>query len=745
MKHETAFDKPYDPKKVEEKIYKLWEKSGFFNSDKLPKTPALPAGRQRLKPKIYFTILLPPPNITGSLHLGHALNATISDILIRFNRMRGKKTIWLLGLDHAGIATQNVVEKELKREGETRFALGREKFIERVWQWKKQYGSIILGQFKKLGVSCDWSRLRFTLDKKYSDAVLKAFIHYYKKGWIYRGERVINWCPRCQTSLSDLEVEYKEEKTKLWYIKYPLKVQDSRSMIQDYIVVATTRPETMLGDAAVAVNPKDERYKNLIGKEVILPLQNREIPIIADKAVDKEFGTGVVKVTPAHDLTDAEIAERHSLPFYQVIDKDAKMTSEAGYLYFGLKTEECRSKVLEELEKLGLIEKVEDYTHNISLCYRCRSKLEPILSPQWFLKMDELKKLAIKAVKSSKVKIIPKNFEKIYFSWLNNVKDWCISRQIWWGHQLPVWFCQNQTGRIFNFQFSISKQIQNSSAEKFVVSIKKPRRCPFCKNCDMKQSADVLDTWFSSALWPFAALSERDLKDFYPSDVLITARDIINLWVARMIFSGMEFRGEIPFLKVLIHATILTQEGKRMSKSKGTGVDPLELIDNFGADALRFGLIWQSMGNQDIRFDGTAVMAGRKFANKIWNATRFVINNTNLRMDTNDTNKIKPKTSADKKILGQLQKAKKAVEKDIENFRFGQALHKIYDFFWHDFCDVYIEKFKSQEPRAKSQELLFYVLLESLKILHPFMPFVTEAIYQKVKPKGSEKMLLIVK
>jgi len=518
-------------------------------------------------------------------------------------------------------------------------------------------------------------------------------------------------------------------------------------MIQDYIVVATTRPETMLGDAAVAVNLKDERYKNLIGKEVILPLQNREIPIIADKAVDKEFGTGVVKVTPAHDLTDAEIAERHSLPFYQVIDKDAKMTSEAGYLCFGLRTEECRYKVLEELEKLGLIEKIEDYTHNVSLCYRCHSKLEPILSPQWFLKMDELKKLAGKAVKSSKVKIIPKNFEKIYFSWLNNVKDWCISRQIWWGHQLPVWFCQNQTGRIFNFQFSISKQIQNSSAEKFVVSIKKPRRCPFCKNCDMKQSADVLDTWFSSALWPFAALSERDLKDFYPSDVLITARDIINLWVARMIFSGMEFRGEIPFLKVLIHATILTQEGKRMSKSKGTGVDPLELIDNFGADALRFGLIWQSMGNQDIRFDGTAVMAGRKFANKIWNATRFVINNTNLRMDSNDKNKIKPKTSADKKILGQLQKAKKAVEKDIENFHFGQALHKIYDFFWHDFCDVYIEKSKKQLQASNSQtsKILFYVLLESLKILHPFTPFVTEAIYQKVKPKGSKKMLLIVK
>jgi len=749
----NELDKSYNPKQVEEEIYKLWERSGFFNPDKI---------KTKSSSKSY-SILLPPPNITGSLHLGHALNATISDILIRFHRMSGRKTVWFPGIDHAGIATQNVVEKQLKQEGKSRFDLGREKFIERVWQWKKQYGSIILNQFKKIGVSCDWSRLRFTLDKKYSEAVLKAFIHYYKKGWIYRGERVINWCPRCQTSLSDLEVEYKEEKSKLWYIKYPIKcdskqrihpnLQNNYSEHSDkfvdwdrYIVVATTRPETMLGDAAVAVNPKDERYKNLIGEKVILPLQKRVIPIIADKAVDRNFGTGAVKVTPAHDLVDAEIADRHHLPFFQIIDEHARMTQEAGPKYQNLSVEECRLKVVEELEKEGLIEKVEDYTHNISLCYRCHSKLEPILSPQWFLKMTELKKMAIKAVKSKKVKIFPKNFEKIYFNWLNNVKDWCISRQIWWGHQLPVYFCSNQTGSSKS-EFLISKQISTN----YVVSLTKPKKCPICKNCTMEQSSDVLDTWFSSALWPFAALSKKDLKNFYPTDVLITARDIINLWVARMIFSGMEFMGEIPFPKVLIHATILTREGKRMSKSKGTGVDPLDLVNNFGADALRFGLIWQSMGTQDIRFDERAVIAGKKFANKIWNASRFVINNVDSKQRTNlnNPNKIKPQTSADRKILNQLQKTKKVVEKDIENFHFGQALHKIYNFFWHDFCDIYIEKSKMQITNSKqkitTQKILFYTLLESLKLLHPFMPFITEAIYQKIKPKKSEKMLLIAK
>ncbi|MFA5386290.1 MAG: valine--tRNA ligase [Candidatus Paceibacterota bacterium] len=706
------FDKPYDPKSAEARIYQLWEEGGFFDPDKL-KTD---------KKKKTYSILLPPPNVTGSLHLGHALNATVSDILIRFNRMTGKKTVWLPGIDHAGIATQNVVEKELRKQGTSRYELGREKFIERVWQWKEQYGSIILDQFKRLGASCDWSRLRFTLDEKYADEVLKTFVHYYEKGLIYRGSRVVNWCPRCRTSLSDLEVRHEETKTKLWYIKYPLAIKNAELRMQNYIVVATTRPETMLGDTAVAVNPSDPRYKNLVGQKVILPIQNKKIPIIADRNVDKDFGTGAVKVTPAHSFTDFEIGEKNGLEIVEVIGQDGRMTELAGINFAGLKIDEAREKIVQELEKEGLLEKIEDYNNYVGHCDRCNAVLEQLISPQWFLRMDHLKDFAVKIVRSGKTKIIPKNFEKTYLSWLNNVRDWCISRQIWWGHRLPVYFCEQKT-------------------EEFTVSLAKPDKCPICGNCKMKQSEDVLDTWFSSALWPFAALSKKDLQDFYPSQVLITARDIINLWVARMIFSGMEFKSETPFEKTLIHATILTKDGKRMSKSKGTGIDPLILIDNFGADALRFGIIWQSMGNQDIRFDETAVMAGKKFANKIWNATRFVLQNAESKAGGKDS-KSKPKTPADKKVLDKLQKAKKSVEKDINSFKFGQALHKVYDFFWHDFCDVYIEKSKKQ---SGDKTFIFFILLESLKLIHPFMPFVTEEIYQKIKPKGSAKALMIEK
>jgi valyl-tRNA synthetase len=653
----------YDPKKTEEKIYKLWLKSDCFNPDKI-------------KGKKYYTILLPPPNITGSLHMGHALNATIIDILIRFKRLRGFKASCLPGTDHAGIATQNAVEKELKKKGVSRFDLGREKFIQAVWQWKEKYGQIILEQLKKIGLSADWSRTRFTMDPEYSAAVKKTFIHYYKKGLIYRGERVINWCPRCQTSLSDLEIEYQEEKTYLWYLRYPLKNGG-------FIIVATTRPETMLGDAAVAVNPKDKKYQNLIGQKVILPIKNREIPIIADKAVDSNFGTGAVKVTPAHDLADAAIAERHQLPSYRVINEKGQIE--------GIKILEMREKVIQALKEKNLIEKIEDYRHNVSRCYRCQTKIEPLPSQQWFLKMSELAKAAAGAVRSQKVKIIPKRFEKSYFDWLKNTRDWCISRQIWWGHQIPA-----------------------------------------------EKSTDVLDTWFSSALWPFADFSPKDLKKFYPSAVLVTARDIINLWVGRMIFSGLEFQKKEPFAKTFIHPTILTKEGKRMSKSLGTGIDPLNLIDNFGADATRFGIIWQMMGGQDIRWDETAVLAGKKFCNKIWNASRFVLE----RIETSAvilTKADKP-TPADKKILNQLKIIKKAVEKDIENFQFGPALRKIYDFFWHQFCDVYIEKSKKQP----NQKILSYVLLESLKLIHPFMPFVTEEIYQKL-PFKKGKLLIIEK
>ena len=603
--------KIYEPKRVEDRIYNLWLRAGFFNPDKLPKRHKKP-----------YCIVIPPPNITGTLHMGHALNAICQDILIRWRRLQGFKTLWLPGTDHAGIATQNVVEKELKKEGKTRFDLGREKFIEMVWQWQEKYGNIILEQLKKLGVSCDWSRARFTMDKAYIKAVEAAFFHYYKKGWIYRGDRVVNWCPRCQTSLSDLEIEYKEEKGNLWYIKYPLTEKYTGSTRANYITVATTRPETMLGDTAVAVSPKDGRYKTLIGKIALLPLANREIPIIADKLVDPKFGTGAVKITPAHDLVDYEIGLRHNLEVKQVINEQGLITKEAPLPYQGLKVLEAREKVVEDLKNLGLLERIEDYIHQIPKCYRCNTTIELIPSKQWFLKMEEMAKMASEAVKSGKVKFVPKRWEKIYFDWLSNIRDWCISRQIWWGHQLPVWHCQ--TGRISNLQFSISKQfknlklkIKNSSAEKFIISVKKPKQCPFCGNCGMEQSADVLDTWFSSALWPFATLGwpsaaakiksqkskiKSDLDRFYPTDVLSTDRGIINLWVARMIFSGMEFMKKPPFKDVYIHATVLTREGKRMSKSLGTGIDPINLIEKYGADATRFGISWQIMDGQDIRF-----------------------------------------------------------------------------------------------------------------------------------------------
>ncbi len=693
-------DSHYDPKKVEDKIYRLWEKSGYFNPDKLP------GPRKKT-----FTITVPPPNITGSLHMGHALNAVIQDILIRKRRMGGYRTLWLPGTDHAGIALQYVVEKDLKKQGVTRHDLGREKLLEKIWEWKEKYGHIILDQFKKLGSSMDWSRTRFTMDADYSEAVKEAFLQYYKKGWVYQAERVINWCIRCATSLSDLELEYKEEKTTLYYLNYPLVHKSG------FISVATTRPETMLGDSAVAVNPKDPHYKDLIGKTAILPIQKRKIPIIADKAVDLEFGTGAVKVTPAHDLLDAEIGERHKLAFYKVIGPDGHMTKEAGPICEGLKIGECRIKVIEELRKQNLLKKEELYTHNIAHCYRCGTIIESIPSLQWFLKMDELAKMATGAVKSGKVEFHPNRWEKVYFDWLNNIKDWCISRQIWWGHKIPI------------------------------------------EGVD-----DVLDTWFSSALWPFATLGwpfgaaqdkpNSDFENFYPTQVLSTARDIINLWVARMIYSGLEFTGKKPFDDVIIHATILTKEGRRMSKSLGTGVDPMDLISKFGADATRFGLIWQAMGNQDIHWSEEHVVAGKKFANKIWNASRFVLSQlttNNLRPTTNP----KPKTVADKRIVTKLQKTQKEIDKHIEKYAFGQSLHKIYDFFWHDFCDKYIEESKKQMADDKfkksTEEILVYVIFSSLKLLHPFMPFVTEEIYQQLPIRhGSgqaknKKLLLIEK
>ena len=559
-------DKSYNPKDVEDRIYGFWEGTGFFNPDKLPKEH-LPAGRQVKTP---YTIVIPPPNVTGALHMGHALNATIQDILIRRKRMQGYKTLWLPGTDHAGIATQNVVEKKLKKEGKSRFDLGREKFINEIWKWKEEKGNMILSQFKKIGCSCDWSRTRFTMDDGYANAVKEAFLHYHKNGMIYKGERVVNWCTRCFTSLSDLELEYEEESGNLYYIKY------------GPITVATTRPETMLGDTAVAVNPKDERYKDLVGKTVTLPLANREIPIVADRLVDFEFGTGAVKVTPAHDLTDNKIAENHKLPSVKIIDEKGRITDIAPKKYQGLKVKEARDLIVEDLKKAKLLEKVEEHIHQVPKCYRCNTTVELIPSLQWFLKMEELAQLAKKPIIDGKIKIHPENFKKPYLDWLDNIRDWCISRQLWWGHKIPI-----------------------------------------------EGEEDVLDTWFSSALWPFATLGwpnkTEDLKTFYPTNTLSTARDIINLWVTRMIFSGLELRRDIPFEDVYIHATILTKDGKRMSKSLGTGIDPLNLINQYGADATRFGIAYQVMGNQDLRFADDNIVMGRKFCNKIWNASRFVL------------------------------------------------------------------------------------------------------------------------
>ena len=676
--------KTYDSKENEEKIYRQWEKSGFFNPDKLDVE----------KNAKTYTIVIPPPNITGELHMGHALNNTLQDVLIRFKRMQGYKTLWMPGTDHAGIATQNVVEKKLKKEGLTRHDLGREKFLKEVRKWQKKYGGLILEQLKKLGCSCDWSRTAFTMNEDYQEAVKTAFLHYYEKGWIYQGKRVINWCSRCQTSLSDLELEYKEEKSHLWYIKYPLT--DSK----EFIIVATTRPETMLGDTAVAVNPDDKRYKKLIGKNVILPFVNREIPIIPDKIIDPEFGTGAVKVTPAHSSVDAEIGEKHKLESIQVISEKGRMTKKAGKDFASLTILEARKKVVEKLKEKKLIEKIEDYSHQIPCCYRCNNTIEPLISNQWFLKMDKLAQKAIEAVKSGEIKFHPKRWEKVYFDWLKNIKDWCISRQIWWGHKIPI------------------------------------------DGVD-----DVLDTWFSSALWPLATLGwpkkTKDLETYYPTDTLSTARDIINLWVARMIFSGLEFMKKPPFSDIYIHATVLNKEGKRMSKSLGTGINPLELINQYGADATRFGLLYQAFEGQDMKFSEDNILMGKKFINKVWNASRFAlmqIGDNKIKI-TENIEKLKDLTGADKKIIKQLKETNKEITKCLEDYQFGNAAHLIYDFFWHDFCDKYIESAKKQNDQ-KTKEILAYVLLNSLKILHPFIPFATEAIYQTLSFKKKELLMI---
>ena len=671
--------KNYDPKETEGEIYSLWEKSGVF-------TPEIDPDK---KP---FTIVIPPPNVTGSLHMGHALNNTIQDILIRRSRMRGVPTLWLPGTDHAGIATQNVVEKNLAKKGIKKQDLSREEFTAEIEKWVDQYGHTIIDQLKKMGCSCDWSRQRYTMDKEYAEAVKIAFKHYFDKGLIYQGERVINWCTRCQTSLSDIEVEYVEQPAKLYYFKYDKNFP---------ISIATTRPETKLGDTAVAVNPTDDRYKNYIGQsfEINFVGEKRKIKIIGEKSIDPKFGTGAVGVTPAHSIADAEMAEKNNLDNITVIDKYGKMTAAAGKDFEGLKVQEARDKVLAWLEKEGLLEKSEDMTNNLSVCYRCNREIEPQPSRQWFLKMSELIKPAIEAIKKDEIRITPAHWKKVYIDWMENIRDWCISRQIIWGHKIPI-----------------------------------------------EGETDVLDTWFSSALWPFATLGfpekTDDLSYFYPTSILSTARDINMLWVVRMIFSGLEFMGQKPFSEVYIHPTVFNKEGKRMSKSLGTGVDPLELIDKYGADATRFGLMYMNTGTQDIKFDETTILAGQKFANKIWNIARFTI----LQVESQKSIKsvrLEPKTETDKKILSRLDEVIKSTDENLDKFRFGQAAHDLYDFIWHDFADQFIETAKKQND-DNTREILLHVLHQSLTLLHPFMPFVTEKIWQNLKQNHlvSEEMLM---
>jgi len=675
----------YNPLEFEEKIYDFW--IPYFRA-------------KQTKNKKNFIILIAPPNITGSLHLGHSLENYVLDAIARYKKMTGYNVIWIPGIDHAGIATQNVVEKELRKEGLSRFDLGREKFIERVWQWKEKYGGIILEQFKKLGLSLDWSRIKFTLDKKYVSWVEKAFVEYYKKGFVYRALRPVNFCPRCQTSLSDLELEYQEKEGNFYYIKYPL-------VNGGFVTIATTRPETMFGDTALAVNPKDEKNFNLVGKIALLPLVNRELPIIVDNRVDPKVGTGILKVTPAHSLIDYEIGIRHQLPMISVIDENGKMNENAGE-FAGLDYLSARQKVVEKLQEQGLIEKIEKIKHHIPICDRCKTEIQVIPSKEWFVKMDLLAKLAINAVKNKEVEIYPAKFKKPYFDWLRNIRDWCISRKIWWGQQLPVWYCRN------------------CGDEEFIVSLKKPKKkCQKCKKADWRRSEEVFDTWFSSALWPFAILYTKEEKKWYPANLVSSAREILQLWIARMIFSGKFFMKKAPFDVVFIHPTVLTKEGKRMSKSLGIGIDPLDLISQYGSDALRFGILWQMSAHQDLRFDSSVVLQGQKFLTKIWNAYRFYfLIIKKIKIKNFQKQKI---SSYDKKILASLNSTKKFVERKFEDFELGLALKRIYKFFWHELCDIYLETWKGETKN--NPEVFKKVMLESLKLLHPFLPHLTQLIY----------------
>ncbi len=692
--------KTYEPGRIEDRIYADWLEKGYFTA-------------KADKAKKPFTIVIPPPNITGQLHMGHALDETVQDIIIRQKRMQGFSALWLPGTDHASIATEAKIVEAMAEEGLTKEGIGRDKFLERAWKWKEHYGGRIIEQLKKLGCSCDWGRLRFTLDSNLSEAVKEVFIKLYKKGLIYRGERIINWCPGCGTSISDAEVEYEEKDGHFWYIKYPLKEGGG------YIEVATTRPETMLGDTAVAVNPDDARYTGMTGKTVILPLMDREIPVIADDYVDRDFGTGAVKITPAHDPNDFEVGMRHDLPMVRVMDDKAAMNENAGR-YAGLDRYEARKRIISDLSSLGLLTRVEDHKHNVGACYRCGTVLEPIVSRQWFVSMKSLAEPAIEAVKDGTVKFVPDRFSKIYFNWMENIQDWCISRQLWWGHRIPAYYC--------------------GSCGEMTVAAEKPEKCSRCgaNAVDIKQDEDTLDTWFSSALWPFSTLGwprdTEDMRYFYPTNVLVTAYDIIFFWVARMIFSGIEHTGKAPFSFVYIHGLVRDAQGKKMSKSLGNGIDPLEIIDEYGTDALRYALVIGNSPGNDLRFSTEKASAGRNFANKIWNAARFVLMNFDNDPDFSAVSEARFNT-ADKWILERVNSLVKDVSENFDRFETGMALQKIYAFIWEEFCDWYIELVKPRlydresSGRLEAQYVLNYVLCKALKLLHPFMPFITEEIY----------------
>ena len=702
--------KVYEPREVEGRVYEMWEKNGCFEGHRDPdKRP--------------FTIVMPPPNVTGQLHMGHAMDCTLQDILIRFKRMQGYAALWVPGTDHAGIATQIKVEEELRKsEGLTRYDLGREKFLERVWDWKHKFGNRIVEQQKKLGASCDWSRARFTMDEGLSNAVRHVFVSLYNKGLIYKGSRIINWCPHCVTALSDAEVEYKEKPGHLWHIRYPIAGEEGR-----YVTVATTRPETMLGDTGVAVNPEDGRYRDIVGKKCILPLVNKEIPIVADAYVDMEFGTGCVKMTPAHDPNDFEVGLRHNLESIRVLDDNGKVVEGYGR-YSGMDRYEARKAIVADLEEQGYLVKVEEHTHNVGTCYRCGTDVEPIISAQWFVKMEPLAREALRVVNDGEVKFVPDRFSKIYTNWMENVHDWCISRQLWWGHRIPAWTCEDCGG--------------------MTVSETDPTECQHCHSTHIRQEEDVLDTWFSSALWPFSTLgwpdeSSEDFKYFYPTDVLVTGYDIIFFWVARMIFSACEHTGKPPFHTVFIHGLVRDDKGRKMSKSLGNGIDPLEIADKYGADALRFNLVTGNSPGNDMRFYTERCEAMRNFANKIWNASRFLMMNLTIdRCELPDRLELE-----DKWILSKLNSVIPEVTENMERYELGVAAQKVYDFIWDSYCDWYIELTKTrlqgedEDSKLRAQQVLCYVLTETLKLLHPFMPFITEEIWQALPHSGDYLML----